>query len=99
MICGALQTLNEDAFEDVAISERPSPSNGSTGELFVQQQYALEPIREDESPTHSRSFEDFFDKTSNNLILNNNVRFDDSGSTVIMIPNCVTTPNIDDTSL
>ncbi|XP_065074364.1 kinase D-interacting substrate of 220 kDa-like isoform X8 [Ochlerotatus camptorhynchus] len=26
MICGALQTLNEDAFEDVAGSERPSPT-------------------------------------------------------------------------
>ncbi|XP_055537866.1 kinase D-interacting substrate of 220 kDa isoform X4 [Wyeomyia smithii] len=26
MICGALQTLNEDAFEDVVGSERPSPS-------------------------------------------------------------------------
>ncbi|XP_037926963.1 kinase D-interacting substrate of 220 kDa isoform X3 [Hermetia illucens] len=26
MICGALQTLNEDAYEDVAISERASPS-------------------------------------------------------------------------
>ncbi|XP_017838266.1 kinase D-interacting substrate of 220 kDa isoform X2 [Drosophila busckii] len=26
MICGALQTLNEEAFEDVASSERPSPS-------------------------------------------------------------------------
>lgn len=26
MICGALQTLNEEAFEDVVCSERPSPS-------------------------------------------------------------------------
>ncbi|EDW74024.1 uncharacterized protein Dwil_GK21595 [Drosophila willistoni] len=26
MICGALQTLNEEAFEDVASSERPSPT-------------------------------------------------------------------------
>ncbi|XP_073848303.1 ankyrin repeat-rich membrane spanning isoform X9 [Musca autumnalis] len=30
MICGALQTLNEDAFEDVASSERPSPSGMPT---------------------------------------------------------------------
>uniref|UniRef100_A0A182QVK2 KAP NTPase domain-containing protein n=1 Tax=Anopheles farauti TaxID=69004 RepID=A0A182QVK2_9DIPT len=40
MICGALQTLNEDAFEDVvSSSERPSP----TGEMFSQ---FLAPIRE-----------------------------------------------------
>lgn len=39
MICGALQTLNEDAFEDVIGSERPSP----TGEMFSQY---LAPIRE-----------------------------------------------------
>lgn len=39
MICGALQTLNEDAFEDVVGSERPSP----TGEMFSQY---LAPIRE-----------------------------------------------------
>ncbi|KAL9922482.1 ankyrin repeat-rich membrane spanning isoform 5-T8 [Glossina fuscipes fuscipes] len=32
MICGALQTLNEDAFEDVASSERPSPSGLPTDE-------------------------------------------------------------------
>lgn len=40
MICGALQTLNEDAFEDVVGSERPSP----TGEMFSSQYLA--PIRE-----------------------------------------------------
>ncbi|XP_037040585.1 kinase D-interacting substrate of 220 kDa isoform X5 [Bradysia coprophila] len=28
MICGALQTLNEEAFEDVISSERPSPTGG-----------------------------------------------------------------------
>ncbi|KAH8413651.1 hypothetical protein KR222_002792, partial [Zaprionus bogoriensis] len=33
MICGALQTLNEEAFEDVASSERPSPSGLPTGEI------------------------------------------------------------------
>ncbi|XP_034480045.1 kinase D-interacting substrate of 220 kDa isoform X5 [Drosophila innubila] len=42
MICGALQTLNEEAFEDVASSERPSPSGlptdldlSSAGALFT----------------------------------------------------------------
>jgi len=44
MICGALQTLNEEAFEDVLGSERPSPTGGSAGEMSVQQQLA--PIRE-----------------------------------------------------
>lgn len=41
MICGALQTLNEEAFEDVVCSERPSPSptsGGPPGELVVEQQ-------------------------------------------------------------
>lgn len=42
MICGALQTLNEEAFEDVISSERPSPTGGLPGE----QQQQLEPIRE-----------------------------------------------------
>ncbi|EDV36140.2 uncharacterized protein Dana_GF12810, isoform B [Drosophila ananassae] len=43
MICGALQTLNEEAFEDVAISERPSP----TGEMMAAvAQLQLAPIRE-----------------------------------------------------
>lgn len=43
MICGALQTLNEDAYEDVAISERASPSGLPTGEMLAQH---LAPIRE-----------------------------------------------------
>lgn len=92
MICGALQTLNEDAYEDV--SERPSP----TGELIVQQ-YSLAPISEElGSPTHSRNCENFLDNTPNNLI-SNNIRSDDSSqnSTVIFIPNY--TPSIDDTHL
>lgn len=53
MICGALQTLNEEAFEDVVCSERPTPSPtsaGPTGELVVEQQQQqppqLAPIRE-----------------------------------------------------
>lgn len=95
MICGALQTLNEDAFEDVAGSERPSP----TGELNVQQ--CLAPISEEHgSPTYSRNSENPFDNTSNYLISNNN-RFDDMNQTptVIIIPNHPTTPPIDDTRL
>lgn len=58
MICGALQTLNEEAFEDVIASERPSPTGGpSTGETIVldmnmqaqpqqTQQQPLTPIEE-----------------------------------------------------
>ncbi|XP_031633089.1 kinase D-interacting substrate of 220 kDa isoform X3 [Contarinia nasturtii] len=33
MICGALQTLNEEAFEDVVASERPSPTGGPSTDL------------------------------------------------------------------
>ncbi|XP_030381684.1 kinase D-interacting substrate of 220 kDa isoform X3 [Scaptodrosophila lebanonensis] len=47
MICGALQTLNEEAFEDVASSERPSPSGMPTGEMLAAAaQLQLAPIRE-----------------------------------------------------
>lgn len=57
MICGALQTLNEEAFEDVIASERPSPTGGpSTGETIAldmnmqtlqqSQQQPLTPIQE-----------------------------------------------------
>lgn len=52
MICGALQTLNEDAYEDVASSERPSPSGIATGEMMnmlalpEQPQHFLDTIRE-----------------------------------------------------
>lgn len=35
MICGALQTLNEEAFEDVVASERPSPTGGPAGEMIA----------------------------------------------------------------
>lgn len=95
MICGALQTLNEDAFEDVAeLSERPSP----TGELTLQQ-YSLAPISEElGSPAHSRNFENPLDNISNYVNPNNN-RFDDASenSTVIVIPNY--TSSVDDTRL
>lgn len=49
MICGALQTLNEEAFEDVVGSERPSPSpTGQPGEMMNSTllQHQLAPIRE-----------------------------------------------------
>lgn len=67
MICGALQTLNEDAFEDVAVSERPSP----TGELSIQQ-YSLAPISEELGSPHSRSVEDFLNNTANYVLQSNN---------------------------
>lgn len=43
MICGALQTLNEEAFEDVASTERGAGSTVAPGETLSQQ---LAPIRE-----------------------------------------------------
>lgn len=97
MICGALQTLNEDAFEDVAVSERPSP----TGELTLQQYLA--PISEElGSPSNSRKCESFLDNASNHRlsITSNSSRGDDNlsqSATVIFIPNY--TPSIDDTRL
>lgn len=96
MICGALQTLNEDAFEDVAISERPSP----TGELTLQQYLA--PISEElGSPSNSRICENFLDNTSKrHSLTSNSSRTDDfpsQNATVIFIPNY--TPSIDDTHL
>lgn len=60
MICGALQTLNEDAFEDVASSERPSPSGMPTGEMIAAAaQLHLAPIRESSefgSPSDEQKF-------------------------------------------
>jgi hypothetical protein len=95
MICGALSTLNEDAFEDVSAQNPNSSSgnNGSTGELIIQQNY-LAPITEEHigSPTSSRSFESFFD--NNNVNNNSNNRVDES--TIIIMPNY---SNIDDTRL
>lgn len=92
MICGALQTLNEDAFEDVAVSERPSP----TGELSVLQ-YALAPISEElGSPAHSRSVEEFFNNNANFLMQNNNADDLNANSTVIVIH---PSTSVDDTRL
>lgn len=98
MICGALQTLNEDAFEDVIGSER-SPTNGPSGEILLQQ---LAPICEGSefgSPTQNnsmQSYDELFEENNNN----NLNRFDESppsASTVILMPHY--TPNIDDTQL
>lgn len=113
MICGAISTLNEDAFEDVSNQNPISQSNGSTGELILQQQY-LAPISESvESPTLSRSCESFFPDDANQLqVVNNSLysnnnnsnsnvsrRFDET--TVIIMPNySASTSNIvDDTRL
>lgn len=112
MICGAISTLNEDAFDDVSSQQQPnSQSNGSTGELCILQQQYLAPISESvESPTLSRSCESFFPEdanqlqTVNNSLLNNNIN--NSGSTrrldettVIIIPNfsASTSNMVDDT--
>lgn len=53
MICGALQTLNEEAFEDVVASERPSPTGGpSTGETIASDNTQLQPpmIQQSQQP-------------------------------------------------
>lgn len=40
MICGALKTLNEEAFEGVVASERPSPTGGPAGETIANENNA-----------------------------------------------------------
>ncbi|KAI8128370.1 hypothetical protein CVS40_1791 [Lucilia cuprina] len=79
MICGALQTLNEDAFEDVASSERPSPSGLPTGEMIAAAaQLHLAPIRESSefgSPSDEQKFNNNllpYSSNNNNNINNNN---------------------------
>lgn len=79
MICGALQTLNEDAFEDVASSERPSPSGMPTGEMIAAAaQLHLAPIRESSefgSPSDEQKFNNNllpYHVTNNNNNNNNN---------------------------
>lgn len=108
MICGALSTLNEDAFEDVNQNQSVQ-TNGSTGELILQQQY-LAPISESvESPTLSRSCDSFFPDDANQFenVNNNNNNDDDytnnssrnrHETTVIIMPN-YSPSNIDDTRL
>ena len=70
MICGALQTLNEEAFEDVASSERPSPSGLPTGEMLAAAaQLQLAPIRESSefgSPSDDLKFNHFLQYANNN---------------------------------
>lgn len=80
MICGALQTLNEEAFEDVVASERPSPTGGpSTGETIdsnmhlqtqggsVQQsQQMLTPIQE--TVEHERSLANSYTTGTNDRL-------------------------------
>jgi ankyrin repeat-rich membrane spanning protein len=86
MICGALQTLNEDAFEDVANNEHPSPTGEPT---FLNLQQCLAPISEElTSPSHTR-IEGFFE--SSTPPSNNVLTYDENSqtSTVIFIPNNV----------
>lgn len=80
MICGALSTLNEDAFEDVNQNQSGQMLNGSTGELILLQQQYLAPISESvESPTLSRSCDSFFPDDANQIqnVNNNNSNNDD----------------------
>lgn len=73
MICGALQTLNEEAFEDVASSERPSPSGLPTGEMLAAaSQLQLAPICESSefgSPADEQRMQSLLQYNNNN---NNN---------------------------
>lgn len=76
MICGALQTLNEEAFEDVASSERPSPSGLPTGEMLAAAaQLQLAPIRESSefgSPSDEQKIHNLLRYNINNNNNNNN---------------------------
>lgn len=97
MLSGAISGLNEDAFDDVSSQTPNVQSNGSTGELILQQQY-LAPISESvESPTLSRSCESFFPDDANQLQIVNNSLFNSNNNnssnrrldetTVIIMPN------------
>lgn len=91
MICGALQTLNEEAFEDVVGSERPSPTGGPSGETLIQHQLpSINEGPEFGSPPENEPF-------SNQLLLqmrldnyiqnkNNNNSKNGAGDTTILIP-------------
>jgi ankyrin repeat-rich membrane spanning protein len=102
MICGALQTLNEEAFEDVVGSDRPSPD--TLGEMFGTH---LAPIKENSEygspPRLSYSTNslcsDSFQPTSNcnNNKAPNRSFHEDSLASVIVMPRY--TPKIDDTKL
>lgn len=84
-----LKTLNEDAFEDAIGSERPSPTNGSTGEIIIQQLPSIHEGSELGSPTQKKSCDDLFESNNNHLFN----RYEESLPTVIIMP------NIDDTRL
>lgn len=112
MICGAISTLNEDAFDDVSSQNPNVQSNGSTGELCILQQQYLAPISESvESPTLSRSCESFFPEDANQLQIVNNSLYNNNNNsssnrrldetTVIIMPNfsASTSNMIDDTRL
>ncbi|XP_017040817.1 kinase D-interacting substrate of 220 kDa isoform X3 [Drosophila ficusphila] len=69
MICGTLQTLNEEAYEDVASSERPSP----TGEMLAAAaQLQLAPIRESSEFGSPSDDQKQFGVKIGHLINNNN---------------------------
>lgn len=91
MICGTLQTLNEEAFEDVIGSERPSP----TGEGIMIQQLA--PIREgselNSTPDDNSSVIGFIPLDYNNK--RSNSYTGDTLPTIIVMPSEI----IDDTRL
>lgn len=98
MICGALQTLNEDAFEDVA-------NNETTGEPpFLNLQQCLAPISEElTSPTHSR-IEDFFENSStpiNNILTATSRVYDENTqtATIILMPHNNSNVSLQDTPL
>ena len=86
MICGALQTLNEDAFEDVASSERPSPSGLPTGEMIAAAaQLHLAPIRESSefgSPSDEQKFNNnllpYVENNNNNNNNNNSNNYNNT---------------------
>ena len=102
MICGALQTLNEEAFEDVVGSDRPSPE--MLGEMFA---HHLAPIKENSeygSPprlsysTNSLCSDSFQQSSATNNNNNKHHSFhEDSLANVIVMPRY--SPNIDDTKL
>lgn len=89
MICGALQTLNEEAFEDVISSERPSPTSG----LPSGEQQQLEPIRESAEYCCTQSDTDCL---HNSFILHDQM-FNPLPSVIINIPSHGN--RIDDTHL
>lgn len=92
LICGALQTLNEDAFEDVANNEHPNPTGEPT---FLNLQQCLAPISEElSSPSHTR-IEGFFESSTTPPINSVLTTYDENTqtSTIIYIPSNVNNNN------